>query len=72
MNSNGHFSTSDTALAAYLYYKGIPLLEIRNGERAVFLFAQPSDDMIDCFTSGKAPEALYYKAYKTLLRKIAR
>jgi len=75
--SNGVFSTSDTALAAYLYSIGRELLQVKKEETAtVFLFSfsevSPISPQVFAFETGTATGNInaFYKTYKKLLFKV--
>ena len=54
--SKQFYETSDLTLAAYLYAKGIILVDIdrSNPKRANFIFKHPQDELIAEFQSGEA------------------
>ena len=70
------YSTSDIALATYLYCSGITLIEIdrANPRRAIFFFDSPKPELISKWQEGKAMvNALaFYNAYQALKAKIFR
>ena len=72
--NDGHYETSDTALAAYLYSLGIKLLRIDYSlsRRAVFIFLEPNDNVIEDYTTGQATGNIqaFYRAYRTLISKL--
>ena len=68
------FRTSDTSLAAYLYFINIRLLGIEiERDRGVFIFEHPAEGAVTHFLSGKAEGSLfiYYRSYKALLRMLS-
>ena len=67
------FRTSDTSLAAYLYYIDVKLLGIElERNRGVFIFTPPPDDAVEGFLAGKTMviALLYYKSYKAMLKRL--
>ena len=73
-DDNGAFRTTDTPLAAYLYLKDVRLLgiDILENGRGVFLFEQPSENIVEAFRTGKAEASalLYHKSYRSLVRMV--
>ena len=72
--NDGHYETSDTALAAYLYSLGIKLIRIDYSlsRRAVFVFIEPNDDVLADYLTGQATGNIqaFYRAYRTLITKL--
>ena len=70
------YSTSDIALATYLYCSGITLIEIdrQNPRRAIFIFDSPEPKLISKWQEGKANvNALaYHNAYQELKARLFR
>ena len=58
MNDKDTFQTSDLPLATFLYAKGVLLQDIIDSpddfRRKVFVFCQPSPELLTTFQSGKA------------------
>ena len=72
--NDGHYETSDTALAAYLYSLGTKLLHIDYSlsHRVVFVFLEPADDTLSAYLTGQATGNIqaFYRAYRTLISKL--
>ena len=70
------YSTSDIALATYLYCSGITLIEIdrQNPRRCIFIFDSPQPNLLSKWLQGKANvNALaYHNAYQELKAKVFR
>lgn len=70
------YTTSDMALAAYLYSCGVNLAGIDRGNprKCVFVFDSPQQELIVKWQEGRAVvNALaYYNAYQALKRKLFR
>lgn len=75
MVGNNHYTTSNTALAAYLHYNNLKLLSIEFQDgRGFFVFEASGelDSLIEHFESGKAPEHVYYLSYRYVLDQLAK
>ena len=74
------YSTSDTALAAWLITSDLKLHDIDKSDPAnvVFRFVEPGDGVINNLTitweAGKATGSIssYYRAYRYLLKQVKR
>ena len=68
------YRTPNTALAAYLYQQGYKLLEVddANSQNIFFVFENTNGllDSVRLFETARVPEALFYAAYKAMLKKI--
>ena len=76
-NSDGeYYSTTDTALAAWLYSQGFELLDVKTESfPSIFVFKNSSPQLTDLvrdYQCGKAEGniSVFYRAYKKLLRMI--
>ncbi len=75
--TNGHFQTSDFALASYLYSKGVLLEDILTNpddfRRKIFVFVDCPPDLLALFQSGKADiNVLAYNNAQNTLRAMVR
>lgn len=71
------FQTTDFTLAAFLYAKGVLLVDIIDNpndyKRKVFVFADPPPEVLSLFQSGKAEiNVLAYNNAQNTLRNLVR
>lgn len=69
------FRTPDTALAAWLFLSGIPLISIDKGKNCkIFSFSDSPElqELVTRYVTGSAKGNIvnYYRSYKALLAKI--
>ena len=75
-SNNNHYSTPDTAQAAWLYSQGFELLDVETaGFPSIFLFENSSPKLMEAvclFQRGEAEGNIstFFRAYKKLLRMI--
>ena len=76
MENNGHYQTTDTALAAYLKSSGYEIVNIdASNQRAIFIFEDCGSlrehiEDFDLIRGDAEGVVLFFRAYRTLLSKI--
>jgi len=76
MENNGHYQTTDTALAAYLKSSGYEVIDIdTSNQRAIFIFDDCSGlrkhiEDFDLIRGNAEGVVLFFRAYRALLSKI--
>lgn len=74
-NSDKLYRTSNTPLAAYLHSESVGFVGIElNGRRGFFVFRNPSQKLIDNYSSGQAVVnvLLYNRSYNYLISLLRR
>jgi hypothetical protein len=65
------FSTSDTALASWLYISNVRLLELNTDvSPARYVFEPPPEELMVEWNTGKTPCAAFYKTYRYFLVQV--
>jgi len=76
MENNGHYQTTDTALAAYLKSSGYEVIDIdASNQRAVFIFEDSNGlknhiEDFELIRGDAEGVVLFFRAYRALLSKI--
>ena len=76
IENNGHYQTTDTALAAYLKSSGYEVVDIdASNQRAVFIFEDCGElrrhvEDFDLIRGDAESVVLFFRAYRALLSKI--